>query len=124
MRIAGHAKSDSLNIFRQYIPTKGNVLASKFTNSVINQGTNMTWECTWVKTHTPPLMTWLQHTHTDVRHLTCRVEGLGYKILMDKFFSSPRLFDDMDRRKINSCAHYGPAEKICPVNVDQNNQNW
>jgi len=34
-------------------------LASKFTNSVMNQGIHMTWECTWVKTRTPPLMTWL-----------------------------------------------------------------
>ena len=38
-----------------------------------------------------------------VRHLTCTVEGLRQKIFMDNFFSSPRLFDDLDRRKINSC---------------------
>ena len=38
-----------------------------------------------------------------VRHLTCRVEGLRQKIFMDNFFSSPRLSDDLDRRKINSC---------------------
>jgi len=25
-------------------------------------------------------------THTIVRHLTCRVEGLGHKIFMDNFF--------------------------------------
>jgi hypothetical protein len=29
-------------IFRQYIPRKGNVLASKFTNFVTNQGIHMT----------------------------------------------------------------------------------
>ena len=29
-------------------------------------------------------------THASVRHLTSRVEGLGHKIFMDNFFSSPR----------------------------------
>jgi len=41
-------------------------------------------------------------THAAVRHLTCRVEGLGHKIFMDNFFSSPRLFDDLERHKENS----------------------
>ena len=40
--------------------------------------------------------------HTTVRDLTSRVEGLGHKIFMDNFFSSPRLFDDLYRCKINS----------------------
>jgi len=30
-------------------------------------------------------------TNATVRHLACRVEGLGHKIFMDNFFSSPRL---------------------------------
>jgi len=29
--------------------------------------------------------------HAPVRHLTCRVEGLGHKVLMDNFISSPRI---------------------------------
>ena len=33
-------------------------------------------------------------THATVRHLTSRVEGLGHKLFMDNFFSSPRLFDE------------------------------
>jgi len=41
--------------------------------------------------------------HVTVGHLTSRVEGLGHKIFIDNFFSSPRLFDDLDRHKINSC---------------------
>ena len=53
-------------------------------------------------------------THATVRHLTCRVEGLGHKIFMDNFFSSPRLFDDLDRRKINSCGTIQPNRKHVP----------
>jgi len=39
--------------------------------------------------------------NVTVRHLTCRVEGLRHKIFMDNFFSSQRLFDNLDRHKIN-----------------------
>ena len=52
--------------------------------------------------------------HTAVRHLTCRVEGLGHKIFIDNFFSSPRLFNDLDRRKINSCGTLQPNRKDMP----------
>ena len=95
-------------ISRHYIPKKRKLLASKFTNSVTNQGIRVTWVCTWVETHTPPLTTWLQHA--SVRHLTRRVESLGHKIFMDNFFSSPRLVGDLDRCKINSCRTVWPHD--------------
>jgi len=53
-------------------------------------------------------------THATVRHLTCRVEGLRHKIFMDNFFSSSRLFDDLDKRKINSCGTVWPNRKHMP----------
>jgi hypothetical protein len=53
-------------------------------------------------------------THATVRHLTCRVEGLGHKLFMDNFFSSPRLFDDLLRRKIRSCRTVRPNRKDMP----------
>ena len=53
-------------------------------------------------------------THAPVRHLTCRVEDLGHKIFMDNSFSSPRLFDDLERRKINSCGTERPSRKEMP----------
>ena len=53
-------------------------------------------------------------SHAAVRHLTHRVEGLGHKIFMGNFFSSPRLFDDLDRRKINSYRTVWPNRKYVP----------
>jgi len=53
-------------------------------------------------------------THATVKHLTYRVEGLGHKMFMDNFFSSPRLLDDLDRCKINSCKTVWPNRKDMP----------
>jgi len=53
-------------------------------------------------------------THATVRHLTRRVEGLGHKLFMDNFFSSPRLSDDLDRHKINSCGTVQRNRKDMP----------
>ena len=53
-------------------------------------------------------------THATVRHLTCRVEGLGHKLFMDNFFSSPRLFDDLLRGKIHSWGTVQPNRKDMP----------
>ena len=53
-------------------------------------------------------------THATVRHLTCRVEGLGHKLFMDSFFSSPRFFDDFLRRKIHSRGTVQPNRKDMP----------
>ena len=50
-------------------------------------------------------------THATIRHLTCRFEGLGHKLFMDNFFSSPRLFDNLLRRKIHSCGTVRPNRK-------------
>ena len=52
--------------------------------------------------------------HAAVRRLTCRVEGLGHVLFMDNFFSSPRLFDDLERRKINSCSTVWANRKDMP----------
>jgi len=53
-------------------------------------------------------------THTTVKHFTCRVEGLEHKLFMDNFFSTPRLFDDLLRRKIHSCETVWPNRKDMP----------
>jgi len=42
-------------------------------------------------------------THGIVLQLIRRVEGLGHKLYMDSYFSSPAIFDDVSGRKINCC---------------------
>jgi len=42
-------------------------------------------------------------THGTVLELVRRVEGLGHKLYMDSYFSSPALFNDLFGRKINCC---------------------
>ena len=39
-------------------------------------------------------------THATVTNLTRRVEGVGHKLYMDNFFSSPDLYDDLIQKKI------------------------
>ena len=42
-------------------------------------------------------------THGTVLQVIRRVEGLGHKIFMDNYFTSPALFGDLFQRKINAC---------------------
>jgi len=53
-------------------------------------------------------------THAIVRHLICRIKSLGQKIFMDNFFSSQRLFGDLDKCKINSWGTVWPNRKDMP----------
>jgi len=41
-------------------------------------------------------------THRALLQVIQRVEGLGRKIFMDSYFTSPALFDDMFHRKISA----------------------
>ena len=42
-------------------------------------------------------------THGTVLQVIRRVEGMGHKIFMDNYFTSPAVFDDLFQRKINVC---------------------
>ena len=58
--------------------------------------------------------------HATVRHLTSRFQDVEHKIFMDNFFSSPRLFRDLDRRKINSCQTLRPNRRDMPSDFGPN----
>jgi hypothetical protein len=45
---------------------------------------------------------YLTATHATFRDLCRRVVGVGQKLYMDNFFSSPALFDDLAMKKISS----------------------
>ena len=45
----------------------------------------------------------LTATHATVTNLTRKVEGVGHKLYMDNFFSSPDLYDDLIQKKIYCC---------------------
>ena len=45
----------------------------------------------------------LTATYATVINLTKEIEGLGHKLYMDNFLSSPDLSDDLAQKKISGC---------------------
>ena len=45
----------------------------------------------------------LTATHATVTELMRKIEGHGYKLYLDNFFSSPELFDDLAKKQIYCC---------------------
>jgi hypothetical protein len=58
-------------------------------------------------------------THATVKDLTRRVEGRGLKLYMDNFFSSPDLFDNLTKKKINCYGTVRPNRKGMPQDLGQ-----
>jgi hypothetical protein len=50
-------------------------------------------------------------THVTVKQSTKNVEGHEHKLYMDNFFSSPDLFNDLTKQKINCCGKVRPNRK-------------
>ena len=99
-------------IFRQYIPKKRKRFGIKIYKHCDESG--CTYDRVYLGTDSHSATDDMTATHATVRHLTSRVQGLGHKIFMDNFFSSPRLFDDLGRRKINSCGTVRPRRRDMP----------
>jgi hypothetical protein len=99
-------------IFRQYLPKKLNVSESKFTNYVMT-GYTYDMEVNLGKDRTRVTAD-MTATRAIVKRLTRKVEGYGHKLYMDNFFSSPDLFDDLTKKKINCCGTVRPKRKEMP----------
>ena len=89
-------------IFRQYIPKKHKRFGIKIYKLCDSLGYtyDMSVYLGKQKQHATNEIT---ATHGTVLQLVRRVEGVGHKLYMDNYFSSPALFDDLAERKINSC---------------------
>ena len=55
-------------------------------------------------------------THGTVLELVHKIQGKGHKLFMDNYFTSPKLFNDLHNRKINSCGTVRYNRKGMPSN--------
>ncbi|PNF40809.1 hypothetical protein B7P43_G16650 [Cryptotermes secundus] len=108
-------------IFRQYIPKKHKRFGIKVYKLCDFLG--YTYDMTVYLGKQRQLATEeITLTHGIVLQLIRRVEGLGHKIYMDNYFSSPALFDDLLDRKINKCGtihndRRGMPQEIWPKSI-------
>ena len=84
-------------VFQQYIPKKHKRFGIKIYKLCDSLGYtyDMSMYLDKQRQHATAQITVLQ--------LIRRVEGLGQKIIMDNYFTSPALFDNLFQRKINAC---------------------
>ena len=107
-------------VFRQYVPKKRKCVGIRIYKLCDESG--YTYDMSvYMGQDSPSATDNMIAAHATVRHLTRRVEGLGHKIFMDKFFSSPRLFDDLETRKINSCGTVRANAKDMPPDFGPKN---
>jgi len=66
-----------------------------------------------VRTHAPGTMT---ATHATVARLTTRTGNVRHKFYMDKYISSPDLFNNLHMKTINCCGTVMLIEKGMPEN--------
>jgi len=89
-------------IFKQYIPKKSKHFGIKLYKLCDSNGYTYDMDVYLGKDRQRVT----QHptaTHATVTNLTRRVEGVGHKLYMDNFFSSPDLYDDLIQKKIYCC---------------------
>jgi len=89
-------------IFKQYIPKKHKHFGIKMYK--LCDANNYTYDMdAYLGKDGQRVAQQLTATHATVTNLTRRVEGVGHKLYMDNFFSSPDLYDDLIQKKIYCC---------------------
>jgi hypothetical protein len=103
-------------VFRQYIPKKHKRFGIKIFK--LCDCTGYTYDMkVYLGKDRQRVTQDLTATHATVKELTRRVEGLGHKLYMDNFFTSPDLFDDLTKCKINCCGTVRPNRKGMPQDL-------
>jgi len=85
-------------VFQQYIPKKHKRFGIKIYKLSYSLG--YTHDIGKQQQHATAQM---RAMHGMVLQVIRRVKGLGHKIFMDNYFTSPALFDDLFQRKIRAC---------------------
>jgi len=89
-------------IFRQYIPKKHKRFGIKIYKLCDSLG--YTYDMSvYLGKQRQHATTQITATHGRVLQVIRRVEGLGHKIFVDNYFTSPAVFDDLFQRKSNVC---------------------
>jgi hypothetical protein len=84
-------------VFRQYIP-------NKHKNYNLCDSLDYTYDMSvYLGKERQNATAQITATHETVLQVIRRVEGMGQKLFMDNYFTSPALFDDPFQRKINAC---------------------
>jgi len=107
-------------IFRQYIPKQRKCFGINIYKLCDESGYTYDMKV-YLGSDSPSATEDMTATHATVRHLTCRVEGLGHKLFMYNFFSLPRIFEELLRRKIHSCGTVRPNRKDMPSDFGPKN---
>lgn len=99
--------------FRQYIPKKHRRFGVKIYKLCDSLGYTFDMAVYSGKQHE------LANENVTVLQLVRRVEGVGHKLYMDNYFSSPLLFDALLERKINSCGTVRHNRRGMPQDIGQ-----
>jgi len=85
-------------LFKQYIPKKRKRFGIKMFK--LCDSTGYTYDMNvYLGKYRQRAARHLTATHATVTNLTRGVEGIGHKLYMGNFFSSPDLFDDLAQKK-------------------------
>jgi len=88
-------------IFRQYIPKKRKRFGIKIYKLCDSLG--YTYDMSvYLGKQRQPATAEITATHGTVLQVIRGVEGLGHKVFMDNYLTSPALFDDLFQRKISA----------------------
>ena len=99
--------------FKQYIPKKHKHFRIKIYKLCNKTGYTYDMEV-YLGKDKKSAMTDMTVTHATVKQLTRRVQWRGHKLHMDNYFSSPDLYNDLTKQKINCHGTVRPNRKGMP----------